>query len=324
MDRRRAIVVGGATALVVAIPSFAQPKVWRIGCMAGNSRPPSIELDGFATAFRELGYIEGKNLLLEWRFADGRYERLDAFAKEFVDLRVDFIIVWGTPATLAAQRATKSIPIIMGIVGDPVASGIVRSLARPGGNVTGLSENGDEIAAKSLELLRAIMPKLSRVALLMNPANPGNVNAVKNYREAARTMGIQIHIGEARIAEEIEGAFGAIVRERSEAVVVFSDAMILDQRQKIAEALVDRRLPSATLTGRYVEAGALIGYGPSFPDLDKRTATYVHRIIRGAKPGDLPIEEPTRFELVINMKTARALGITIPSSLLLRANEVIE
>ena len=272
---------------------------------------------------RELGYVEGQNLTLEFRTSDGSYERYRAIATELVNLKVDLIVAPGTPAALAAKEATGTIPIVMVVVGDPLGVRLIASLARPGGNVTGLSSLGTDIVAKQLELIRETSPRLSRVAVLWNPSST-DAAALKNLKVAAQTMSVRLQPIDVRKPAEIESAFATMTRERAEALIPLDSAFIFAQRQRIADLAVQRRLPTFCLQRLFPEAGALMSYGPSFIDLSLRAATYVDKILKGAKPADLPVELPTKFELVINLKTARALGLTIPASVLRRADEVIE
>jgi len=272
---------------------------------------------------RELGYVESKNLVIEWRFAD-RGERLSDLAAELVRLPVDVIVTAGTPATSAAQKATTTIPIVMGPIGDPVGSGFVKSLARPGGNITGLTNIIVEIGPKHLEMLLKVMPKLASAAFLLNPENSSNFDALKSVQAAAQKLGVRILPLEARTAQEIEKAFSVMIREHAGAVVLASERLFLTHRRQVADLAAKHRLPSIGAMRELVEDGVLISYGPSYADIYRRAATYVDKIFKGAKPADLPVEQPTKFEMFINNKTAKALGITIPQSLLISADRVIE
>ena len=327
--RRRLLVALGGGLLTAPLAAFAQQKgkVWRIGFLAARSRPESLDSDffgGFPQGMRELGYVEGRNLVIEWRFADGRNERLLDLATELVQLKVDVILVAGTPATSAAQKTTTTIPIVMGNTNDPVGGGFVKSLARPGGNVTGLSNLLVDLGPKHLEMLASMVPKLPRVAVLRNPANSSNVRNLESIQAAAQQIGKVILAVEARTAKEIESAFLMMTQQNTDAVIVLTDAFLVDQRRQIAELATRNRLPSISSFREYTEAGGLMSYGPNFRDNFRRAATYVDKILKGAKPADLPVEQPTKFELVINMKTAKALGLTIPQSILVRADSVIE
>ena len=273
---------------------------------------------------RELGYVEGKNLIIEWRFADGNAERLQGFADELAQLKVDVIVSEVTTATLAAQKSTTTIPVVMGTATDPVGSGFVKSLAHPGGNITGLTSISSDISPKHLEMLLSMVPKLSRVAVLVNPANTSNAMVLKSIQSAAQRTSAKILPVEARTAPEIEKAFSTMARKKAGAVIVSRDSLFNQQVRNIAELAAKNRLPSIAGIRIYVEAGGLMSYGPSNADMFRRAATYVDKIIKGAKPGDLPVEQPTKFELAINGKTAKALGLTIPQSLLISADKIIE
>jgi putative ABC transport system substrate-binding protein len=273
---------------------------------------------------RELGYVEGENLAIEWRSADGMLERLPALAAEMARLKVDVIVVAGTLATSAAQKATATIPIVFGAVSDPVASGFVNSLARPGGNITGLSNILSDISPKHFELLLEISPGLSRVAVLANPANASHAAIQKSVQAAAQSAKVKALFVEARTAQEIESAFVTIARESAGAVIVVLDPFFNQQRRQIAELAAKNRLASINAYQDFAQAGGLMSYGENLAESFRRAAAYVDRILKGAKPGDLPVEQPMKLELVINGKTAKALGITIPQSVLLRADRVID
>jgi len=273
---------------------------------------------------RELGYVEGKNLIIEWRFADGKAGRLPDLAAELVRLKPDVIVSGSSQGISALQKATTTIPIVMATGGDPVGSGFVKSLARPGGNITGLTNQGTDIGAKQLELLLGIVPGLSRVAMLVNPVNPSLALVLKNVQSAAQRAGVTVLPFEVRTTEEIESAFLAIVQANAKAVIVPTDSIFLDQYPRIAGLAAKHRLPSVSQIGDYVDAGGLVSYGPSLRELFRHAAIYVDKIFRGAKPGDLPVEQPTTFAMHINARTAKALGITIPQSIILRADRVLE
>jgi putative ABC transport system substrate-binding protein len=328
-NRRKLVIAIGAGALVAPCGSFAQPqtKVWRIGFLTARSRPESLETDyygGFLRGLRELGYVEGKNLAIEWRFADGKNERLPDLAAELAQMKVDVIVAGGTPATIASQKSTSIIPIVMGNTNDPVGSGFVKSLARPGGNITGLSNVSSELSLKFLEMLRSMVPKVSRVAVLVNPANSANVQTLESIRAAAQKIKINILLGEARTSQDIRNAFSAMTRQGAGAFIVLTDGAFIDQRRQIADLATRNRLPSIASFREYVDVGGLMNYGPNFTDTYRRAAYYVDKIFKGAKPADLPVEQPTIFELFINGKTAKALGLKIPHSLLIMADKVIE
>jgi len=328
-NRRKLVITLCASALTVPFSSFAQQqgKVWRVGFLSSRSRPASLDSDeigAFPREMRQLGYVEGKNLIIEWRFAEGKYERLSGLAAELVQMKVDVIVSPGTPATIPAQKATTTIPIVMVNVGDPVTRGFVKSLAHPGGNITGLSTFSSEISAKQLEMLRSVVPKLSRVAVLLNPGNTGNFAVLKDVQAVARKTKIMILPLETRTAQEIEKAFSTMVHENVGAVIVSLDAFFLQQLSQVSELVAKHKLPSISGRTEFTEAGYLMSYGPSVADLYRRAATYVDKILSGASPSDLPVEFPTKLQMVINLKAARELGLTLPPTLLARADEVIE
>ena len=327
MDRRQLLVVLGAGALAAPLACFAQQqgKVWRVGFLIARRLAPGDTnyYRAFPQGMRELGYDEGRNLVIEWRFADGKFERLADLAAELVQLKVDVIVTAGTAATSAAQKATTTVPIVMGTTNDAVISGFVKSLAQPGGNITGISNLTVDLSAKDLEILLSVVPKLSRVAILVNPGNSAHAPIVKTVQTAALKTDVKILPFEARTPREIENGFSMVTQQNAEAVVVALDAFLVQQGRQIAELATKYRMPSMFPVREHVEVGGLISYGPNLSDNYRRAATYVDKILKGAKAADLPIEQPTKFELVINMRTAKALGLTIPQSLLLRADEVI-
>jgi putative ABC transport system substrate-binding protein len=328
-------IVRVAFTVVLALVLFALPlaadaqpagKVPRIGflTLTSSSDRPALR-DSFRQRLRELGWVEGQNIVIEHRFADGRIDRLADLAAELVRLKVDLLVSWGTQGVTAARTATETIPIVMIGVRDPAGIGLIASLARPGGNVTGVSgSTGLEWVAKQLELLKETVPRVQRVAILSNPTNAYHALAIKEANVAARSLGVQLQLLEARGPNEFDGVFAAMVKERVGALLVLSDAVLNSHRTRVADLAARSRLPAAYGVRESVEAGGLMSYGPSFLDSFRRAATYVDKILKGAKPADLPVEQPTAFELVINMKTAKALGLTIPQSLLLRADHVIE
>ncbi len=329
MTTRRAFIgtlAGGLLAAPLAADAQPSGKVPRIGFLWTRtlSEPGP---DEFRQGLRELGWIEGQNLVIDYRFAEGRLDRLPDLAAELVRLKVDIIVAAvGTPAAAAAKNATKTIPIVMMAVGDPVGTGLIASLARPGGNVTGLSYSvGLEIVGKQLELLKETVPKVRRVAILSNPANPAHTLWIREVNVAARSLGVQLQLLEARGPHDFDGAFAAMAKERVGALLVLADAAIFTlHRTRLADLAARSRLPAAYGTREIVEAGGLMSYGPSLRDFYRHIATFVDKILKGAKPGDLPVEQPTTFEFVINLKTAKALGLTIPPSLLQRADELIQ
>jgi putative tryptophan/tyrosine transport system substrate-binding protein len=313
--------------LLVAVIAEAQPakKVPRIGVLWLYS---PVIASPFAEAFRqglrELGYVEGKNIVIEYRHAEGKYDRLPSLAAELVRLNVDIIVTASTQAAQAGQQATRSIPIVMTVVSDPVESGLVASLARPGGNVTGLSLMHPELSGKRLELLKEVIPKLSRVAVLSNLSNPIIPPLLRETEAAARALGVQLQVVEVRDPIELDSAFGAMTRDRAGALVVLPDGTFQNERRRIAALAAKGRLPTMYAWREAVDDGGLMAYGASVPDILRRAATYVDKILKGTKPADLPVEQPLKFELVINLKTAKQIGLTIPQSVLYRADKVIK
>ena len=326
--RRRLLHALMAGALAAPLASFAQQpvKIARIGFLspASSAGDWGIRLQAFRDALRELGYVEGKNLQLEVRWGEGKLDRLPALAAELVQLKVDVIVAASSPAVLAASQATRTIPIVMPTSSDPVGDGLVASLARPGGNITGLSQMAPELGEKRLQLLKEMFPKVSHaMAVLWNPDYVGMRARFEQARVAAPAVGLTVRSVEVRDTRELDAAFEAIIREHPEALLLLVDPLTLSQRARIVEFAAEQRLPAIYETRDFVDVGGLISYGPNVPDLFRRAATYVDKILRGAKPADLPIEQPTKFELVINMRAANALGIKFPDSILLRADEVI-
>src|SRR6266481_849839 len=287
------------------------PRIGFLGVTSPSDRPS--HLDAFRQRLRELGWVEGQNIVIDYRYAEGRVDRLPDLAAELVRLKVDLIVASaGTQAATEAKAATETIPIVMIYVRDPVGNGLIASLARPGGNVTGVSGSaGLELFAKQLELLKETVPKIRRVAILSNPDNAYHQLAIREVNVAARSLGVQLQLLEARGPNEFDGSFAAMAKERVGALLVLSDAMLSSHRTRLADLAARSRLPSAYAVRESVEAGGLMSYGPSFLDLYRRSAAYVDKILKGAKPADLPVEQPTKFELVINLKTAKALGLTI-------------
>jgi len=300
-------------------------KPYRIGFLGNSTAALEANLVGpFRAGLRDLGYVEGRNVLIEYRWTEGKYERFPALIGDLVALKVDVIVTAGTPATLAVKKATTSIPLVMVAVGDPVGTGIVPSLSRPGGNITGLTSISTEMDGKRLELLREVIPNVSHIAVLWNAASPLQVLAEKQTRAAAQVLRMNVLSLGVRTMEEIEGAFAAIVRERPGALLVLADRLFLHHRARIMDFAARHRLPGVHAYRELVEAGGLMSFGPSYADMHRRAAYFVDRILKGAKPADLPVERPATFELVINLKAAKALGLTIPQSVLLRATEVIQ
>jgi len=300
-------------------------KLYRIGFLGNSTAALEAHLVGpFRDGLRDLGYLEGRNALIEYRWAEGQYERFPALIAQLIALKVDVIVTAGTPATQAVKKATTSVPLVMVAVGDPVGTGIVASLKRPGGNITGLTSIAEETEGKRLELLREVLPTVSRVAVLSNPENQSIVAVLKAMRAAAQVLGMKLQVLEVRTSGELEETFKAILRERPGALLVMGDRLFLHNRQRIMDFATKQRLPVVPGHPELVEAGGLMSFGPSYPGMHRRAAYFVDRILKGAKPADLPVERPTKFELVINLKTAKALGLTIPASVLGRADQVIQ
>jgi putative ABC transport system substrate-binding protein len=315
------------SAMLFALSSSAQAqqpgKVYRIGFLSTNP-PEAYAWNALLDGLRERGYIEGRNIVFERRFSEGKAERFPEFAAEMVRLKADIIIVTTTPAAFAAKNATQTIPIIIPTALDPVGAGLVASLARPGGNITGLSSLAPELSGKRLELLKEVVPGMTRVAVLWNPANPANASVWKETQAAARALGLQLQSQEVRGAQDLDSAFALTAKARADALLVLSDSLINMHRQQIIEFVTQKHLPSVFASTEGVMAGGLMSYGPSLPDRYRRTAYYVDRILKGAKPADLPVEQPTKFEFVINLKAAKQIGLTIPPNVLARADKVIK
>jgi putative ABC transport system substrate-binding protein len=314
--------------LALGLPAQAQQpkKIAKIGYLVpATPAAHAPNLEAFRQGLRELGYVEGKTFVLELRYGEGRFERLPELARELVGLKVDVIVTVADPAIAAVKRETQTIPIVMATSTDPVATGFVASLARPGGNVTGLSGMTPELSGKRLELLREVVPGLSRVALLWNPDVRGNLFDYNTTEGAARSLRLQLQSVEVPRAEDFERAFSAITKERAQALILAgTNPIAFANRGQIASFAQKNRLPSIYASMEYVDAGGLMSYGPSLPNMFRRAATYVDKILKGAKPADLPVEQPTKFELVINLKTAKQIGVTIPPNVLARADRVIK
>jgi len=313
-----------ATATPFATDAQQAGRTVTIGYLGNSS--PAFEanlVEAFGEGLRQLGYVEGRNLIIKFAWADGQQERHPALARELVRLSPDVILTAGTPGTLAAKQATQSIPIVTAIAGDAVATGLVASLARPGGNVTGLSTLAPELDGKRLELLREAVPKLSRVAVLRNPANPFTTIAWTAMQPAAAALGLKLQPVDASSPDGLDRALATIKAAHPDGLVLIVDRFLASYRASIVQFVVKHRLPGMFPYAEFAQEGGLMTYGPDYADLFRRTATYVDKILKGAKPGDLPIEQPTKFELVINLQTAKALGLTIPQSILVRADEVI-
>ena len=315
-------------ALLFALCSVAlaqQPtKIPRIGYLNANfpsANPARIE--AFRQGLRELGYVEGKNIVIEWRFAEGKLDRIPALAAELVRLKVYIIITSGPPSTRAAKEATVTIPIVMGFDNDPVGNGFVASLARPGGNITGLATLAPELSGKRLELLKEIIPKLSRVAVLGTSTIPGNAESLRETELAAGAFSVKVQYVDIRGPKDIEASFRAAGKDRADGVLVLQSPVINSQRTHFADLAVKYRLPAIFPQSEFVEGGGLMYYGANTADLFRRAATYVDKILKGAKPADLPVERPTKFELIVNLKAAKQIGLTIPPNVLVRADRVI-
>ena len=310
---------------VAAIAEAQQPKkVPRIGYLAANPRSTSAaRIEAFRQGLRELGYSEGKNIIIEWRFADANPDRVRTFAAELVRFPVEIIVTAGPASNRVAKQATATIPIVMGFDDDPVGSGYAASLARPGGNVTGLSTLAPEITGKQLELLRETVAKLSRLAVLGNATQPGNPQALRELTIAADAVRVQLQYLEVRSARDIETAFGDASKEHTDAVLLLASPVFLSQRKQIAELAIKARLPTISGRPEITEDGGLLFYGANYNDLFRRAAAYVDKILKGTKPADLPIEQPTKFEFIINLKTAKQIGLAIPPNVLAGADRVI-
>jgi putative ABC transport system substrate-binding protein len=328
-DRRTFLAGTGAVLLAAPVAAEAQPagNVYRLGLLGGS--PPDSPggrraWEGFFQGMREIGYVEGQNILVEGRWYGERTDRLPALAAELVRLKVDVIVAGAPPAPEAALRATSTIPIVMANHNDPVGSGLVASLAKPGKNVTGLSTLSPELVGKRLQLLKETVPGISRVAVLWNPTVTIQALELREVRVAARSLKLQLQVLEAQAPSDFAGAFSAMTKERAGGVIIITSSMFYAERTRIAELAAQSRVPAIYSVKEFAEAGGLMAYGINLGESFRRAATYVDKILKGAKPGDLPVEQPTKFELVINLKTAKALGLTIPPSLLARADEVIQ
>ena len=325
-------LIGLAVLFIVTLvlaPLGAEPqqptRVQRIGVLSTGSLSAGEHLfKAFQERLREFGYIEGRNVGFEARGADGKNERLPGLATELLRLDVDVIVTIGTPAAVAAKQATSTIPIVTAVVADPVGAGLIASLARPGGNVTGIADLDEELTGKRLELLKEIVPGLSRVAVMWKAGNPAHETALREAEAAARSSGLQLKHREVRAASEFQTAFALMTKEHIGALVLLADSMFATHRTELVHLSTKNRMPAIFWRREFVEAGGLMSYGTIYPELYRRAADYVAKILKGAKPADLPVEQPTKFELVINLKTAKALGLTIPQTLLQRADQVIE
>lgn len=330
MNKRRKLFIAlGASALAMPARLFAQKpaKVWRIGFLSQRHlefTDADYYVGPFTQGLRELGYVEGKNLIIEWRSAEGNSERLPGLAADLVRLKVDVLATAGTPAARAAQKASGTIPLVMITVGNPIGDGLAQSMARPGGNSTGLTNLTTDLGPKLLEMLLAMVPKLSCVAVLVNPTNSSITMLLKHVQLAAQKVGVKIVAVEAATPPEIVNAFAGAVRQKAGAMIVSQEALFQQQKAQIIELAAKHRLASVGGYSEYVEAGGLMSYGQNIRENFQRAATYVDKILKGASPGDIPMEQPTKFELFINRKTAKTLGLAIPRSLLISADKVVE
>jgi len=323
------IVIWQLATLLLASVHLAeaqQPgKVPRIGFLGNSTAALEANLVGpFREGLRDLGYVEGRNILIEYRWAEGKYERFPTLIGELIALKVDLIVTAGTPASLAVKKATAAIPLVMIAVGDPIGTGLIASLARPGGNATGLTSVAEDLEAKRLDLLREVVPKLSHFAVFWNPANPIHFILEKEVQAAAAVLRMKVLSLGVRTPEELDNAFAAILRERPGALLVLPDRVFLHNRARIMDFATQNRLPGVHAYVELVEAGGLMSYGPSYADMHRRAAYFVDRILKGTKPADLPVERPMKFELVINLKAAKQIGVTIPPEVLFRATKVIK
>ena len=331
MTTRRSFVSAAGALMAAPLASLAQAqgKVRRIGFLAARSRStqsnPDVFYEGFLQGMRDLGYVEGRNLVIEWRFAEGKYERLQALAADLVKLKLEVLVCHATLPALALQRATSTIPIVAVSMTDPVGSGLVATLGRPGKSITGMSIISIDLGPKQLELLKSVVPTLSHVAVLLNPGTPIHAPYLQSVRIAAQQLGVKVLRVDARTSEEIETGFAVMKRERADGLIVAVDSFFTGQRASmIAGLALKNRLPAMAGVPEEALAGDLMSYGPDVLDIYRRGATYVDKILKGAKPSDLPVEQPTKLELVVNLRTARALGLEVPQSVLLRADRVIE
>jgi ABC-type uncharacterized transport system substrate-binding protein len=317
----------GSILLALGLPAQAQQprKISRIGYLSsGDPVSRGYRIEAFRQGLKELGYTEGKNIIIEYRFAEARSDRLPELARELIGLKVDIIFAGGTPATEAAKNATRTLPIVTSS-DDPVGRGLVAGLPRPGGNITGLTNLAVQLVGKRLELLKEVIPGLSRVALLCNPSNPRSDLGMRETEVVAQSVGVQLHVAEVQDRDDLERAFAALKRDRAEALITLRTPLIVNDLAKPIIHLADKsRLPAIYDDRIFPQLGGLMSYGVNLADLDRRAATYIDKILKGAKPVDLPIEQPTKFDLVINLKTAKALGLKIPAHLLMEANRVIE
>jgi putative ABC transport system substrate-binding protein len=329
---RRHFLLGGLALVSFSLlcgcerPGQRATEAPRIGFLAVGSREGrAFVIEGFLQGLREHGYVEGQNIVIEYRFSEGRNDRLPALAAELVDLKVKLILASGSPASFAAKEATRTIPIVMGsLAANPVETGLIASLARPGGNITGMTEMASQLSGKRLELLKQTVPNLSRVAVFWNPPNPAYGPVLKELEAAGQTMGVQIQRLEVRVPEDFEGALVAATKQRAKALFVPGDPLVTNRPRMLADLALKYRLPTITDFRELPEAGGLLSFGPDLVDSYRRAANHVDKILKGANPADLPMEQPTKFDLLVNLKTARTLGLTIPQSVLVQATKVIQ
>jgi putative ABC transport system substrate-binding protein len=325
MKRREFIALLGSAAAALPLPAAAQPKIPRIGFMGNSTAALEANLlDAFREGLRELGYEEGRNIVIEYRWANGAYDYFPVLVAELIAAKVDAIVTAGTPAALAVKNATTNVPLVMVAVGDPIGTGLVPSLARPGGNLTGLSSIAPDLEGKRLQLLREVTPALSHVAMFINSLNPFHISSMEQARAAAQAMGIKLQLHDIRKSEDLDDAFTAIRKERPDALLILADRVFLHNRERIVDFANEQRLPNVSAYKELVEVGGLMSYGPSYEDMHKRAAIYVDKILKGAKPADLPIEQPSKFTFIVNLKAAKTLGITVPSQLLGLVDQLIE
>ena len=325
MRRREFIALLGGVAVTWPLAASAQSKTPRIGFMGNSTAALEANLvDAFREGLRELGYEEGRNIVIEYRWANGKYDHFPVLVAELIAAKVEVIVTAGTPAALAVKNATTTVPLVMVAVGDPVGTGLVPSLARPGANLTGLSSVAPDLEGKRLQLLREVVPALSHVAMFINSLNPFHVSSMRQARAAAQTMGIKLQLHDIRKSEDLDDAFAAIRKERPDALLILADRVFLHNRERIVDFANEQRLPNVNAYKELVEVGGLMSYGPSYEDMHKRAAIYVDKILKGAKPDDLPIEQPSKFTFIVNLKAAKALGVTVPSQLLGLADELID
>jgi putative ABC transport system substrate-binding protein len=325
MRRREFISLLGGAAAAWTFVAHAQQKPPLIGYMGNSTAALEANLlNAFREGLRETGYEEGRNVAIKYLWADGQYDRLSTLVSELVAAKVDVIVTAGTPAALAVKQNTSNIPLVMVAVGDPVGTGLVQNLAHPGGKLTGLSSIAPDLEGKRLQLLREVAPGLSHVAMLFNSTNPFHVGSVRQALVAAQTLGIRLQQLDVQKSEDLDGVFAGLRKDRPDGLFILADRVFLHNRQRIVDFALEQKLPSINAYEELVEAGGLMSYGPSYEDMHRRAATYVDKILKGAKPGNLPIEQPTKFTFIINLGTAKALGVTIPSQLLGLADRLVE